>query len=348
MRCEKLGSTEGWRCPVCKRVTTTTKQLFIETAPEGLILHLERFRRDAHTTVKLDTNVAYQHELVLTTTTGDASYELQGVVCHTGGSWAGGHYYAYVRQPRGAWLETNDQTVSPIDTNGVLGARASKRRNNGQAYMLFYSRTDGKYAAGGLRAHTSIMPHGAKSAVSHNGGKESTGREEMGGGAEGCETTDTESQPSTPSSCCSSSLSGTPSSGTSPNLTADTNDDDDGSVVELDLQLDEERDQGVGGELGWTQVERRKATNTPSTPPPHCDSSKRVSWSDIGNRFSPIGPDADTEAGTCLHDDHQRAWSSAAVDETRTRKAHLQEERITQGSWQLPTDHLGTGASQGV
>ena len=55
MRCEKLGLTEGWRCPVCKQVTTTTKQLLIETAPEGLILHLERFRRDAHTTVKLDT-----------------------------------------------------------------------------------------------------------------------------------------------------------------------------------------------------------------------------------------------------------------------------------------------------
>ena len=61
MRCERLGSAEGWRCPVCKQVTATTKQLLIETAPKGLILHLKRFRRDAHTTVKLDTNVAHQH-----------------------------------------------------------------------------------------------------------------------------------------------------------------------------------------------------------------------------------------------------------------------------------------------
>eukprot|EP00952_Eustigmatos_sp_NYUAD-ZCMA_P014651 56897-Eustigmatos_ZCMA.PRE.1 len=127
MQCENLASDEGWRCPACSQVTRTTKQLVIETAPEGLILHLKRFRTDGRKAVKLDVNVAYGHELVVTTTTGDATYELQGVVCHSGGSCAAGHYYAYVRQPGGTWVEADDDCVSQVSVDKVLRANASKQ-----------------------------------------------------------------------------------------------------------------------------------------------------------------------------------------------------------------------------
>jgi len=54
------------------------------------------------------------------------------VVVHQGSSLGSGHYYAYVRDSKGAWFCANDSEVHQVGMQQVLAS---------QAYLLFYCRT---------------------------------------------------------------------------------------------------------------------------------------------------------------------------------------------------------------
>jgi ubiquitin carboxyl-terminal hydrolase 10 len=107
---------------------TATKQVFIETLPPVLILHLKRFQYDnTGGTQKIWKKVAYPLELeipreAMSKTVKRPSppkYRLIGVVYHHGSSAQGGHYTADVlRQDAKHWIRLDDtsiQMVAPKD-----------------------------------------------------------------------------------------------------------------------------------------------------------------------------------------------------------------------------------------
>lgn len=105
-----------------------TKQVFIETLPPVLILHLKRFIYDAkaggvlksHKIISYDTELdipkdciapSKRNSLMATGAGGGPSktrYRLTGVVYHHGKSASGGHYTVAVRQGSGRWINIDD------------------------------------------------------------------------------------------------------------------------------------------------------------------------------------------------------------------------------------------------
>jgi ubiquitin C-terminal hydrolase len=105
--------------------------------PPVLVLSLKRFRQDVRgRTRKLSGHVSFEEELDVSALC-DASlqhpctYQLRGVVEHSGGL-SSGHYVAYVRRAGdSAWHYISDRHVRPATQAQVLGA---------EAYLLFYER----------------------------------------------------------------------------------------------------------------------------------------------------------------------------------------------------------------
>ena len=63
----------------------------------------------------------------------DFTYELYAVVVHKGETPSSGHVFSYIRSPDGSWYEANDETVTKVQLNVVLGEK--------DAYVLCYART---------------------------------------------------------------------------------------------------------------------------------------------------------------------------------------------------------------
>ena len=106
-----------------------TKQVFIETLPPVLILHLKRFQYDNKGgTQKIWKKIAYPLELVIpheamsTTIKRPAppKYRLIGVVYHHGSSAQGGHYTVDVlRQDAKSWIRFDDTSILRIGPKDV-------------------------------------------------------------------------------------------------------------------------------------------------------------------------------------------------------------------------------------
>ena len=103
-----------------------TKQVFIETLPPVLILHLKRFQyANAGGTQKIWKKIAYPltleipHEAMSNKCSTPPRYRLTGVVYHHGSSAQGGHYTVDVlRQDTKTWIRLDDtsiQMVAPKD-----------------------------------------------------------------------------------------------------------------------------------------------------------------------------------------------------------------------------------------
>ncbi|KAL7933301.1 hypothetical protein V8C35DRAFT_322642 [Trichoderma chlorosporum] len=113
---------------------TATKQVFIETLPPVLILHLKRFQFDAegHGTVKIWKKIEYPLELEIPREAlsrqkrqnlDDASmprYKLISVVYHHGKNASGGHYTVDVRRQDGReWIRLDDTVIRRIRPEDV-------------------------------------------------------------------------------------------------------------------------------------------------------------------------------------------------------------------------------------
>ncbi|KAK2593895.1 hypothetical protein QQS21_008415 [Conoideocrella luteorostrata] len=116
---------------------TATKQVFIESLPPVLILHLKRFQFDAegHGTVKIWKKIGYPLELEIPREAisrqrrqiiGDGPmprYKLISVVYHHGKNASGGHYTVDVRRQDGReWIRMDDTVLRRIRSEDVAQA----------------------------------------------------------------------------------------------------------------------------------------------------------------------------------------------------------------------------------
>ncbi len=119
--------------------TTATKQLFIETLPPVLILHLKRFQYDnTGGTQKIWKRVGYPLELEIPKDVlppakrsglgvhgGAPRYRLVGVVYHHGKNASVGHYSVDVRRQDGReWIRIDDTIIRRIRSDDVAEAAA--------------------------------------------------------------------------------------------------------------------------------------------------------------------------------------------------------------------------------
>ena len=121
--------------------TTATKQVFIESLPPVLILHLKRFQYDSSGgTQKIWKRVGYPLELEipkevfpptkrggLAVKGGLPRYRLTGVIYHHGKSAAGGHYTVdALRQDRREWIRVDDTIIRRIRPSDVAEGGAEE------------------------------------------------------------------------------------------------------------------------------------------------------------------------------------------------------------------------------
>ena len=120
---------------------TATKQVFIETLPPVLILHLKRFQYDnTGGTQKIWKKVGYPLQLeipkeafpqhrrgALATHGGLPQYRLIGVIYHPGQTASGGHYTVDVRRQDGReWVRLDDTVIRRLRSQDVAAGGAEE------------------------------------------------------------------------------------------------------------------------------------------------------------------------------------------------------------------------------
>eukprot|EP01119_Soliformovum_irregulare_P016659 TRINITY_DN4860_c0_g1_i1.p1 TRINITY_DN4860_c0_g1~~TRINITY_DN4860_c0_g1_i1.p1 ORF type:complete len:2591 (-),score=801.00 TRINITY_DN4860_c0_g1_i1:32-7804(-) len=190
---DKLEGDNAYYCDKYDRQIDATKRCCIKVLPNTLVLHLKRFEFDFTAVRKSKVHDYCEFPLVINmkpwTKEGLAiqdgialedieehddsyyTYELMGVLVHTGGADAG-HYYSYIKErmpsqsPHGAvekrWFEFNDSVVTPFDPKDLPAecyggtqevshwddwSRQYVRKTYDRvrsAYMLFYDRVQPK------------------------------------------------------------------------------------------------------------------------------------------------------------------------------------------------------------
>ncbi|RSH82459.1 uncharacterized protein EHS24_007433 [Apiotrichum porosum] len=121
-----------------------TKQVYIDSFPPVLILHLKRFVYDPQeqNVVKRDKPVAYSTELAIPQeiisatkrTAKPVMYRLFGVVYHHGHSATGGHYTVAVSRPNGTgWLHFDDEIAQPVPADDVIVSEEEVQRGRAEA-----------------------------------------------------------------------------------------------------------------------------------------------------------------------------------------------------------------------
>ncbi|XP_002972625.2 ubiquitin carboxyl-terminal hydrolase 25 [Selaginella moellendorffii] len=147
---EVLDGNNKYQCEKCKKLSVARKQLSIYQSPNVLVIQLKRFENFLGG--KIDAHVEFEEELKLRSHMSKNSpdvhpdYSLYAVVVHSGFSQYGGHYYAYVKDPRGQWYCCNDSFVSAASSATVLSERV---------YILFYVRDSSKISKDGLSSASS-------------------------------------------------------------------------------------------------------------------------------------------------------------------------------------------------
>ena len=165
---ETLSGEEVWRCPNCKCEREATKRITITRMPENLVIHFKRFSAShSQSAKKITVPIEFplkdlnMDPFVLPSPNGEQSsyisqkygsnelqtpgsmrapfrYDCFAVMRHLGGTIASGHYIALVKDAaRGVWREFNDDRVRDFHPEDLS---PSKRLQNDQAYILFYSR----------------------------------------------------------------------------------------------------------------------------------------------------------------------------------------------------------------
>lgn len=142
--------------------TTATKQVFIETLPPVLILHLKRFYYDnAGGTQKIWKKVEYPLDLQMPKEVfppykrgprqlQQARYRLIGVVYHHGKHAGGGHYTVDVRRQDGnEWIRLDDTVIRRIRSADVTEGSQEEEELTVSATMKEQHK-DGKFGNGNI------------------------------------------------------------------------------------------------------------------------------------------------------------------------------------------------------
>ncbi|KAH8893482.1 cysteine proteinase [Thozetella sp. PMI_491] len=179
-----------------------TKQVFIESLPPVLILHLKRFQFDAegHGTVKIWKKVGYPLELeipaevvsrqrrntTLASGAGLPKYRLSAVVYHHGKNASGGHYTVDVRRQDGReWIRLDDTVIHRVASEDVAEGGAeedSAKSSSSQQDSRKETFTTGSNRFGGMNDEDAGDDDGWKQAPA-NGKKWSSVVNGAGGGS---------------------------------------------------------------------------------------------------------------------------------------------------------------------
>ncbi|KAI5296354.1 hypothetical protein KEM52_003704, partial [Ascosphaera acerosa] len=131
--------------------SSATKQVFIESLPPVLVLHLKRFQYDAttHGTQKIWKKIGYPLDLEIPrevlapqrrTALAYAApirYRLTGVIYHHGKNASGGHYTVDVcRQDTREWIRIDDTIIRRVRPEDVAGAPGSEDESRALATAL--------------------------------------------------------------------------------------------------------------------------------------------------------------------------------------------------------------------
>ncbi|RDA94239.1 hypothetical protein CP533_0567 [Ophiocordyceps camponoti-saundersi (nom. inval.)] len=123
---------------------TATKQVFIESLPPVLILHLKRFQFDAegHGTIKVWKKIGYPLELEIPREAVSRQkrldgampkYKLVSVVYHHGKNASGGHYTVDVRRQDGLeWIRMDDTVIRRVRSEDVAEGGSEEDHKDGR------------------------------------------------------------------------------------------------------------------------------------------------------------------------------------------------------------------------
>lgn len=156
---------------------TATKQVYIDTLPPVLILHLKRFQYDnTGGTQKIWKKIAYPLDLEIPAEAMSPArrqgmrpkYRLIGVVYHHGTSAQGGHYTVDVRRQDGkSWLRFDDTTLKRIGGDGVaVGLEELGRDEKADAWEGSVVGANGEIKENG-EAKKRSLPQGKDSKVAY-------------------------------------------------------------------------------------------------------------------------------------------------------------------------------------
>lgn len=161
-----------------------TKQVFIESLPPVLIIHLKRFQFDAEGfgTVKIWKKVGYPLDLeiprdvlsrqkrntILSEGAGLPKYRLTAVVYHHGKNASGGHYTVDVRRQDGReWIRIDDTVIRRVRSEDVAEGGAEEEAPK-------TSHTDGRKEAGTPAASNRFVGINDEDAGDDEGWKQAT------------------------------------------------------------------------------------------------------------------------------------------------------------------------------
>lgn len=147
--------------------SSATKQVFIESLPPVLILHLKRFQYDAttHGTQKIWKKIGYPLDLELppevlapqrrNALSPPPRYRLIGVIYHHGKNASGGHYTVDVRRQDGReWIRIDDTVIRRVRPEDVAGGHISEEDSRALAAALEKQKASPAAAAAGLSARS--------------------------------------------------------------------------------------------------------------------------------------------------------------------------------------------------
>ena len=112
--------------------------------PEILVIQLMRMRMGDFGDEKIMDRVKYPDRLDLSDySNGPLSYQLNGVVSHSGETLTGGHYVSMVRSQRGnGFVICNDEKIDDKKTKAQVLSRAEGEEF--QSYLLVYQKIAGR------------------------------------------------------------------------------------------------------------------------------------------------------------------------------------------------------------
>ncbi len=138
---ETLDDSNLWLCPHCDVKVNAYKQINIWIPSPIMIIHIKRFiheySNNRYTSHKLNNTINYPindfninpYMSEYPSKLGNFTYDLFGVVNHTG-HINGGHYYAFAKsQTDNKWYCMDDDTITLIDDDKLVSSNA---------YLLFY------------------------------------------------------------------------------------------------------------------------------------------------------------------------------------------------------------------
>ena len=128
---ELLDGDNMWYNDKIKQKEEVYRCINLKRLPKILCIHLKRFTnnlRKIRQNIEFDTKLKLNEYFINKKYNKDLTYELYGLVMHTG-SLNGGHYYVIIKNPNNKWYNYNDTNVNEVNVTNI---------NLSYVYCLFY------------------------------------------------------------------------------------------------------------------------------------------------------------------------------------------------------------------